>query len=316
MISCKKSEENVWALISREKNPKDPNINWFPLHLWSNAISINYMMKEEKGDWRADYVHSRSGLFQRIFSTESHIFAFQKMDKQRATKKGSERIFSSVDSLIKAQTYEMASLPERKRDDRCFYSFNLLVVVDAPLINVRLEAEIKANKISDDRYIANYIVNGSETCARIHFVQYDALDSVLRQYNNLQEHSADFFARMRNRFFDGVMQDHRRRGALQEMFTSALRSSVYFALTGSNFHIGYADLSLSLWWNKEKKIALIQVYDEKGIIEAKNNDGSVMAKLNNDARLMKKTGKIFSQLYKYEGEFQFEPGYIYEPGYI
>lgn len=32
IISCKKSESNVWALLAREVNLRDPNSDWCPLH--------------------------------------------------------------------------------------------------------------------------------------------------------------------------------------------------------------------------------------------------------------------------------------------
>lgn len=160
IVSCKKSDDNVWTLISREKSPRDPNTDWFPLHLWSNAISLNFMMEQQKSDWRTDYVSQNQHLLEGILSTGSHIFAFQEMHKTSGVKINDNRIFSSIDSLIKAQAYELASLPHRKKDNRCFYNFNLLIIVDAPLIRMHLEPKIKATIVDDDRYIANYIVNG------------------------------------------------------------------------------------------------------------------------------------------------------------
>ena len=44
LISCKKSEENVWALISRKLDSKNPNIKWYPFHAWSNEIPIRYYL--------------------------------------------------------------------------------------------------------------------------------------------------------------------------------------------------------------------------------------------------------------------------------
>jgi hypothetical protein len=237
------------------------------------------MMEEGKNNWCGDYVRSSRHLFQNIFSTESHIFAFQEIDKQRGTKKDDTRIFSSVDSLIKAQAYEIAGLSERKKI-RCFYSFNLLVVLDAEFIKLHLSSEVIAKTIPHDRYIANYIVNGHETSARIHFVQYNALNVVLDHYDNLHEHNVDFFGKMRYRFFDRVIEDHRRRQALSDLFKSSLSFWVHSALWDSKLHIRYDDIAVYLGWDKDKKIALIEVSDENGIVEANNRDGSVIANLN------------------------------------
>ncbi len=301
IVSCKKSNDNIWALISRDKSPRDPNTNWFPLHIWSNAISINFMMRK-KSDWRADYVKTDHNLFERIFSTESHIFAFQEMHKKTGVKINDNRIFSSIDSLIKAQSYELAALPERKKDGRCFYSFNLLTIVDAPLIKVHLEPKIKATRVDEDRYIANYIVNGKEISARIHFVEMSAIDHILTQYDRLHKYTVDFFGKMRGKFFNGIMQDYDRRCSLIDMFRSELGAFLYFGLR-VNLDVEYGDLTINLDWDDEKKIVLILLSDDNKSIDASSEP--IIAKLNNDDQIMKKTAQILSQLYKYHGGFQF-----------
>ena len=44
IISCKKSESNVWALLSRKNNLNDPNYDWWPLHAWSNDKALAYQL--------------------------------------------------------------------------------------------------------------------------------------------------------------------------------------------------------------------------------------------------------------------------------
>ena len=44
IISCKKSETNLWALLARDINLKDPNSDWQPLHAWSNDKAITHQL--------------------------------------------------------------------------------------------------------------------------------------------------------------------------------------------------------------------------------------------------------------------------------
>lgn len=36
IISCKKSEKNLWAMLFRDIDKKNPNMDWFPFKNWSN----------------------------------------------------------------------------------------------------------------------------------------------------------------------------------------------------------------------------------------------------------------------------------------
>ncbi len=137
IISCKKSEEHAWGLIARTKNPKDPNINWYPLHMWSNDKALNYMLTEPKSKWRNNYIHSKPQLHESLFDTPFHIFAFQQFHKKNGTVQNDKAIFESITSLMKAQAYEMDSLSKRKKT-LSFYSFNLISVAETDLVRLLL----------------------------------------------------------------------------------------------------------------------------------------------------------------------------------
>jgi hypothetical protein len=42
LVSCKKNLSNAWALLARDINLKDPNSDWWPMHVWTNDKSLNY----------------------------------------------------------------------------------------------------------------------------------------------------------------------------------------------------------------------------------------------------------------------------------
>ncbi|HCB2308519.1 TPA: hypothetical protein MYR48_005010, partial [Escherichia coli] len=44
IISCKKNDEKIWALLTKNLNKNDPNIDLEPLQYWSNHPIINYQL--------------------------------------------------------------------------------------------------------------------------------------------------------------------------------------------------------------------------------------------------------------------------------
>ncbi|MFJ5409557.1 hypothetical protein [Pectobacterium punjabense] len=60
IISCKKNEEKIWALLSKELNKNDPNLDLEPQHNWSNHPLINYQL-------------SKNNIDKKIFLPENYI---------------------------------------------------------------------------------------------------------------------------------------------------------------------------------------------------------------------------------------------------
>ena len=54
IISCQKSSENAWALLAKDKNNNDPNIDWNPVTLSSNQKILKFII--ENYDWKTHYV--------------------------------------------------------------------------------------------------------------------------------------------------------------------------------------------------------------------------------------------------------------------
>ena len=53
IISCKKSEKNVWALLARNRDREDPNADWWPVHVWSNDRAATFVSGQPA--WREQY---------------------------------------------------------------------------------------------------------------------------------------------------------------------------------------------------------------------------------------------------------------------
>ncbi|MBW2630583.1 MAG: hypothetical protein JRC90_02270 [Deltaproteobacteria bacterium] len=294
IISCKKSEKNCWALISKDRDDKDPNIRWYPLHLWANDKGLNYILNlPEFQEEYLELINSKN-IFPKIFTPSSHIFAFQEMNKKSGSVQNDKNIFSSVTSLMKAQGYEISSLSKRKRES-CIYQFNLLSIVDTDLLEIFLnEKGPSAHPIDEAKYIGNYIINNQETCVKIHFITYSALDSVLDCYDTLNSCNLNFFKNHHKSFFEDILIDYEKKEVFIKEFIEDILWYINHELRRhDNSHKNLKDLYLG--WDKEKKIALIELEIDQDAIDH----------LNSDARTKAVVGKSLKKFYRYTGELLF-----------
>lgn len=218
VVSCKKSESNVWALLFRDHEKDDPNIDWFPIKLWSNNKILNHMTSHQR--WRSSYLDSAKsrGIYNELFEPTGHLFAFQEMDKSKYSVQNDKNIFSAVSSLMKAEAYEMNSL-ERRKKNVALYNFNLLSVIDSDLVQIHFKGKsISATVVDEARSIFNYIVNRQETASRIHFCTFKALESVLDFYDQLHDMNCAFFKDLSKSFYKDVFSDWNRAQVLKQDF--------------------------------------------------------------------------------------------------
>ena len=229
IVSCKKSEQNIWALLTKDRDNDDPNMNWDPLQVWSNNKVLSFMLSR---DWKQDYLEKLEeiGIYSELMNAEVNLFAFQEMNRSKGTPKNDRAIFSATTSLMKAQNYEIKALPERKQT-QALYQFNLVSVFDGDLVRLHFSDEqITASERDSDVYIGNYIVDQSDTCSRIHLIGANAFDTFLDSYDGLHQFNCRYFSDLRDSFYDSAVSDYHRRKLLQDDFLSRINWRVTYAL--------------------------------------------------------------------------------------
>jgi hypothetical protein len=295
IISCKKSEENIWALLSRKPNHTDPNIDWNPRHVWSNDKVIDHMLslKESKRNYE-NYLAENSLSF---FSDKSkrHIFAFQEMGKDSGKPKNDKAIFDSVTSLMKAQTYELNVLPERKGEaSRSVYQFALLTVVGTDLICLDFNAdEITPETVFEGTYVASYIVNKKHMFSRIHFLNPEILDAALTRYDQLHKANVSFYRKLSEDFYIDAVSDRDKREVFKEDFVSDLAFTLEI---NTDFEPGWVkpDDIYMFWGNKGRQLYIYISGASTERIEFLNN-----------SELLDEVKKLLIQYYRYDGLFSF-----------
>jgi hypothetical protein len=207
VVSCKKNEKDAWVLLAKDVDRRDPNIDWQPIHTWSNDKVLQHMLGTS--EWRIEYpefVGNRPcGDLHQV--PARHIFAFQEMNKVSGKPNNDRNIFESVTSLMKAQAYELTALPQRNRP-RSVYQFNLLAVAETELVRLDFSStgDIAETEIDEDTYVARYIIAKRQTFARIHIVRFTALFKALNCYNELHEANVAFFESLNKRFYNEAVR--------------------------------------------------------------------------------------------------------------
>ncbi|NLD37822.1 MAG: hypothetical protein GX654_13225 [Desulfatiglans sp.] len=295
IISCKKSSENAWALLTKEKKQNDPNIDWNPVTIWSNEKIIKLML--ENYEWKSEYVNSSEKLDDLLFSPRKHIFAFQELSKKNGKPQNDKAIFNSVVSSMKSQNYEIESLVKRKKENS-FYNFNLVSVVDGPLLRIDYDdIEPNIEHISTDIYVGSYIINRKETLSRVHFITAKAFESCLPTYDMLHYHNIKQAFSIYKKYFIDCIKDEKKIELLLTEFNKSVRWEIYKVLRDQRNYKQIKDVT-RIFWDSEKDRAAIIV---DGVWEAED-----LKALNYSIELGVVIKDALKKIYQYEGAIFFD----------
>jgi len=295
IISCKKSESNCWSFLTRSIDKRDPNKNLTPIHAWSNNKSINHQINLKKFS-TTYHEQAKEQNIKHLSIPDFEIFAFQEMNKQTGAPQNDKAIFSSITSLMKSQSYEINSLPKRKKND-CAFQFSLINIVDGDFIQINFDSHPpKAEEINSTIHISNYIIQQKDEAARMLFIRKQELDKTIIDYNKLHEFNCSFFAAQYKTFFDEVIKDSTRRDLLKQEFLQ---------LTKHNFFINWLKKtntiirieSIDFHWNKNENTLLVYV---------KTGGATLPLTWTTDTENNKIISEALENIYHYTGSFEIE----------
>jgi hypothetical protein len=295
IISCKKSEDYAWTLLARPIDLKDPNADWWPLHAWSNNKAIAFQLGLSGGAKRYHDDVSRLGVTEALQLPTVEVFAFQEMDKSNGAPRNQANIFNSLTALMKAQSYEMTSLPQRRKDP-VIYQFNLLSVVDADLLRLHFEnKKITAHPIDSEHYIARYIIRKQTSFSRIRFIHADAFSRYLADYDRLHNANCTWFSDQLTKFYDGAVTSWEKTDVFIEDFRRSAGWHIKWRLTEErNVEVALKDIGLE-WRAFEGKPA---------VTVGVNNQA--LTWLNQDEKSRQYAARGLRDIYRYEGDFFFD----------
>lgn len=294
IISCKQNISNIWALLCRDINLKDPNSDFWPLHYWSNKLSIKHQLSltDKPKEYYRELI--KIGVKEVLSDPNVDIFAFQEMDSVSGSPKNDKAIYDSITSLIKAQAYEMSALPERKKAPSV-YQFNLLSVVDADIIRLKFKGdEISPASTTSEHFVSRYILKKKQSFSRIRFLNASIFDKSLNDYSQLHKANSKWFDKLCNDFYINIENDNDRIKVYIDEFRAELRLK-FFLRFYQLFNKTLDSKNIDLDWDAGKKSLVVDFFAENGEEDI----------LNNDDIAKKIVGTALLKVYRYEGLFHF-----------
>ena len=296
IISCKKSESNNWALLSRNFEYNDPSAKLNPFQGYSNNAVVSYFLEQD--DWAKNYyehmLKKSPGIFEKPMVD---IFAFQEISKEKSTCQNDKNIFNAITSLMKSQAYEINSLRANRIKNRSvFYQFNLISIIDSELVRVKFEnEEIEASVIDSDDYISKYILNKKESVSRIKFLTAKKFKDSIKSYSTLHAENSSFINELDSLFFRDILHARDRTKILLPNFKEKAKQHLwypYYVATKTTLDIE----GLGIEFNKKTEEAVIEI----------DTSISNIAELNGSKSCINAAKKILLEVYRYEGEVCFE----------
>ncbi|SMG31914.1 hypothetical protein [Sphingobacterium psychroaquaticum] len=293
LISCKKSENNIWGLISRPGKTSDPNHNYWPNTIWSNHKPILYQKGQKNFNENYYKFHEDQKTHNLMKLPDLEVFAFQELNKTTGKPQNDKAIFSSIQSLMKAQSYEMGLLAGRKKE-KCVYQFNLISIVDSDLINFNIESnsKITQNSIQTEQFLSRYIIKREEQFFRIRFVKSDYFEEIIKEYNRLHLSNIKFYKEQISFFYKDVLYSYDKKQMIYEDF--------FFEISE------YINKASKYKLNEENKIQYPYLAKYKRTLEiGMTEDKNINKLLNENQILLTKTKEALKKHFNYSGNFIF-----------
>jgi hypothetical protein len=313
LIGCKKDASKTWAFLSRPKDPSDPNVDWQPVHVWSDLEPLRSYLRST--EWRSGYVKSDKRAAGFAFDVKRDFFAFQEISppgqQQKTTRpeakappaKGASAnndtaIFNSITGLLKALDSEMAALPERVPGRKRLYMFNLAVVVDAPMVDVRYGGqgtEAEVHPIDQLLLLSRFMVQRRHFSSQIHFVSSEKVDAFISELDHVAKTNGSYFGRLVGASYGALKTN----SSVQSHFAPLVKRRLTFHLNEALRKQGVADkvTELGLSYRTEGATLAIEI----------DVDETATSTLNDDPDIQKTTAKVLKDICRYSGAFRFDP---------
>jgi hypothetical protein len=307
LISCKKDSQHTWAFLSRTRDEADKNIDWRPVHFWTDLEPLNTYLHH--CDWKSRYFSSDKRSNQFAIDVLRDVFASQliappgKAQPARepkranpakpATAQNDSAIFNSISGLLKALDSEMSALPNRARNKKRLYLFNLAVVVDAPLVDVKYnQGDVEVEPTSELLMLAQYMVSRRHLSAQVRFLQADRIKWFIDELDHLAIANGRFFASLVHDAYSAILTDDSVRKYFSGVLTVRLKDTLNFILEKERAHEQLGSIKVGA--------------RDKTLILELDTFGDAVLVLNQNKKAQEVTRQALKQLCRFEGPFRFE----------
>jgi hypothetical protein len=296
IVSCKKKNGNAWAFLTRTAALENKNVDWFPVHTWTNDSALKHQFNER--EFGKNLVQKIELCAPTIWRSPSRaVFAFQELAPQpggRVVAKNDSSIYGSLASLMKAQAYEVSRL-DRRKSTKAAYIFTLLSVHEGQMFDVRYDSACpKVEDCEFREHIAHYIIGREEQFSRVNFVNIACLERIVSELDEAHNKLSEEVQEQWDNFYKDVMKSKERIAVFGDTFKRRLH------LFAKRFHpkpekFSPSDIEVSY----NEKLNMVEI----GFSDV--DDERVIQAMNEDSHLGFMATAILKQVYKYDGEFRF-----------
>ncbi|MFP7416099.1 hypothetical protein [Priestia filamentosa] len=302
VISCKKSNDKLWAFLTKDVKESDPNTNLYPINNWTNNKVLNFMLETIDIEERILNSCEDNEFLDFVYGMDKQVFAFQQLNKKSFAPQNDKDIYNSITTTIRALEYEKNSLDKRIKSE-ALYNFNVLSIFDGEMIEVYFDDnEEKITQVDEIKYLNRHIVNKKESFYRVHFMQYKNLESYITKLNDLHTFHVEFYSGLINEYYEKVTDFTYDKGF--ELFREEFEMEVVWGLHQYLQAYNYNEFldRVSLRYNKDKEMLYIDISSLNTTFEYEEQAVDV---LNADEEAIKFTKRALKEFYKYTGDFKF-----------
>ncbi len=296
LISCKKSEERDWVFLSKLTKTKFETLEIFYHKRISNQ-KIKHIYDKQNIDYHVLTGLEQHGISKHFISLEYEITAFQEVLKKNQKLQNQTNIYRSIESLIKAQAYELGKLDEPKSSGPISY-FYLLNVTDT---NMYLGTFSEGGRLSFEEkesinYKNHYIVNGDEGEFNISFITPGRLDKSIQYYNKLHESKAQIVFKEVDAFYFKLLIDSNARSEFNKIINNDFQKVIEFYLDDKDLEY-FHHVGAFMKYDPDTNAIIIQS-------EVFNDE--LIKQLKQSSSFRRRIRNWFKQNYKFEGKFNLE----------
>jgi len=297
IISCKKSSFKDWVFLTRDAKGTKVNLNTEPFTYWSNDDVVNYQLAGRKISEINLLDQKRASRFKKLFKYDKVVYGFREYDNKKVNNKleNDTGIYDSIISLIKSQSFELDSLPTRRKNGNYYYNINLLAIAD---VNRFIEIECRENETKEkqvDRiiYVNRFLVNRQQHNARVVFTRFENLKRIVSDFDFLHEANCKIVSTGTSNFYEKLLyKEFSARHLLVKKHRNRLLDSLKWRLN-SEFTIENTP-NLYLEYTKENGFELEIDFPE-----------NIIDYINKDDRITNMTKDWLKEYFRYEGDFRY-----------
>lgn len=296
IVSCKKSESNDWVFLTKPSKEYDPNLVAIPQLFWTNSEILKVtdtISTIEKSISQKSVVDNE---FKDIFGLDNNVYAFQEVSIVSGKPQNDKPIYSSIDSLLMASSYELKSIKDKKKEN-LIYHFNLLTVFDGDMYEALItKDEPVITKIDHSKYVNRFIIDNIESFCRLHFCKKEKLPEMLYELGKLYEYEQvkiiERIDEYKTLFLDNDIYRNTFRkeilGSLSPIFTMILQDYTPSEITKIE----------DLWLEKNKLANELNIEI--------NASEDVIRIFNSYSYLIQKTKELLKTYCRYIGDFKYK----------